>query len=205
MWTPDRRAARWHCRYCALLCQGVSIRQLFFIFWLISTRYLTHRQSGPLIDCAIAHRSLAFACISYLNTKIDFIPGEHSSLEPDTLDCLLLEGFSGLDDYAAQFWTDHVLAYLKLTPVDARCVETTNELRIFAAAWKNSRAVPRGRERASQYIDNVSLQDTHPAIREMIEEVILFWRRLKLYEGTSNHYDCEIYSWSGCHITEICL
>lgn len=123
-------------------------------------------------------------------------------MEPDKLDGLLLRGFSGLDDYAAQFWIDHVLAYMKLTPVDARCAETTNELRIFAAAWKNSRSVPQGKQRTSQHMKDVSLQDTHPAIREMIDEVMIFWKQSKLYEATSNSYDCENSSLNHCHIAK---
>ena len=161
-----------------------------------------HQHSGPLIDRAMAHRGLAFACISYLNTRLDLIPGEHATPDPDKIECLLVKGFSGLDDYAAQFWIGHVLAYVKLTPVDARCAETMKKLQIFATAWKISRSVPQGKDRASQYTKDVSLQDTHPAIREMIEDMMDFWKQSKLHEAASNSYDGEIHSLDDCHIAE---
>ena len=112
----------------------------------------------------------------------------------DKLECLLLRGFNGFDDYAAQFWIDHVLAYKKLTPVDARCAETTNQLRMFATAWRKSDFISLGKERNSLSMKEVSLHDVHPTIREIIEEVMSFRNQLKLREAASSSYDCEIYT-----------
>lgn len=142
----------------------------------------------------MAHRSLAFACISYLNTRIDFIPGEHSTPEPDVIDSLLVSGFGGLDDYAAQFWIDHVLAYMRLTPTNARCLEMTKELHMFATVWKQSRSSPLANDRTSQQLKDLPLHGTHATVREMIEDVVVFWKRSKLHETTPERYDCKIYS-----------
>ena len=150
-------------------------------------RYLIHRHSGPLIDRGTAHRSLAFACICYLNTRFDF---KGPLLQKSDIESRLVISFGGLDDYASHFWIDHVLAYMRVTPNDSRCTELIETLNFFSMFWKQDQPSSMVHKKTKQYIEISSLLASHTTIHDMVQQVLVFREISKLHEEISESSDC---------------
>ncbi|RFN46906.1 nacht domain-containing protein [Fusarium flagelliforme] len=73
-------------------------------------QYLLSRPSGPLISSSVAHRDIAFACISQLIQVLDYAHRDKSSPE------LMIRtglGLLGLQSYANEYWIEHFLQGLE--------------------------------------------------------------------------------------------
>ncbi|KAK4164640.1 hypothetical protein QBC43DRAFT_45733 [Cladorrhinum sp. PSN259] len=75
------------------------------------TEHILSDDSGPFIDEAEAHHSLAYACVSQVTRDLDLV------LAADQNQCLLhvCEGLFGLHDYADEYWTQHVVDAMGLS------------------------------------------------------------------------------------------
>ena len=75
--------------------------------------YLVHEQSGPFIDIAQAHFSLAFSCIVNLTSALIVVPRYSNGATAADLENSVLQRSFGIQPYGHSFWADHVLAYLE--------------------------------------------------------------------------------------------
>ena len=75
--------------------------------------YLVHEQSGPFIDIAQAHFSLAFSCIVNLTSALVIVPRSGNGATTADLENSVLQGSYGLQPYGHCFWAEHVLAYME--------------------------------------------------------------------------------------------
>ena len=76
--------------------------------------YFLDNQSGPFVDPAQAHLSLAFACVVNLTASLDLVPG-YRGLTEEEIQVRVVGGVYGygLRSYAHAYWADHTVAYLE--------------------------------------------------------------------------------------------
>ena len=79
--------------------------------------YLLDHRSGPFIDIAKAHFSVAFSCIVNLSTTSIFLPRVSHGMSESEVESLVVRGSFGLHSYGNQYWAQHVIAYLENTSI----------------------------------------------------------------------------------------
>ncbi|KAI1610626.1 hypothetical protein EDD36DRAFT_467683 [Exophiala viscosa] len=67
--------------------------------------YILDKVSGPLLQEPQAHFNIAFSCISYLNTSVDFLT---TGPTEDFVTTQVAKGFHGLHNYANEYWFQHL-------------------------------------------------------------------------------------------------
>ena len=75
--------------------------------------YLIHEHSGPFVDLAKAHLSIALSCVINLKSCLDLVPCNVSGISEGELESRVVQGYYGLQSYGQEFWAEHVLAYLQ--------------------------------------------------------------------------------------------
>lgn len=75
--------------------------------------YLLHLRSGPFIEVAKAHFSIAFSCIVNLTSALDVVQRHSGGLTEEDLESHVVQGKYGLQQYGHQYWAKHVRAYLQ--------------------------------------------------------------------------------------------
>ena len=148
---------------------------------LIYSRYLLHPHSGPFIDRAMAHRSLAFSCLHYLNSRVDLASHSHSSPSPHTIESRIINSLNGLDHYSHQFWIDHVLIYMKDPPdatLPSKLIDVLNEVSLI---WLQGRP-PLPESKHYQLTENLLYFGNHPAALELMRQALAFRRKLGTFE-----------------------
>ena len=99
--------------------------------------YFIHQHSGPFIDLAEAHLSLAMSSIINLTSCLDFVPGNTSGISQRDLESRVVQGCYGLQSYGQEFWAEHVLAYLEKVGVDGSISkDLLRSLKTFSQVWK---------------------------------------------------------------------
>lgn len=95
----------------------------------VFSRYILHQVSGPFLSEATAHYNITLSCISYLHTSLSLID---PNIPPEQVRTHVLLGYHGLHRYADEFWTDHLLQYLRLGGVfDVSILEALDDLLQF--------------------------------------------------------------------------
>ncbi|KAL9138565.1 MAG: hypothetical protein Q9175_000193 [Cornicularia normoerica] len=74
--------------------------------------YFVDEQSGPFIDLAKAHLSIALSCVINLTSCLDLVPRTTDGMSEADLESRVVQGCYGLQSYGQEFWAEHVLAYL---------------------------------------------------------------------------------------------
>ena len=101
-------------------------------------QYLLHESSGPFIDIAQAHLSIALSCVINLTSCLDFVPGKANVLSEGELESRVVQGYYGLQSYGHEFWAEHVLAYLeRVKDPDGVSRELIDTLKAFSPVWKH--------------------------------------------------------------------
>ena len=75
--------------------------------------YLIHEHSGPFVDLAKAHLSIALSCVINLKSCLDLVPRNLNGISEGELESRVVQGYYGLQSYGQEFWAEHVLAYLE--------------------------------------------------------------------------------------------
>ena len=100
--------------------------------------YFLHEQSGPFIEMAKAHLSIALSCVINLTSCLDLVPRNTESTSEKDLESRVVQGCYGLQSYGQEFWAEHVLAYLEETKGrDANTRELIGVLETFSQVWKH--------------------------------------------------------------------
>ena len=100
--------------------------------------YLLHENSGPFIDMAQAHLSIALSCVINLTSCLDFVHGKANVLSEGELESRVVQGYYGLQSYGHEFWAEHVLAYLERAgDSDSVSRELIDTLKAFSPVWKH--------------------------------------------------------------------
>lgn len=100
--------------------------------------YFVDEQSGPFIDLAKAHLSIALSCVINLTSCLDLVPRTTDGMSEADLESRVVQGCYGLQSYGQEFWAEHVLAYLGDfgdRDVDAR--KLLGVLEAFSQVWKH--------------------------------------------------------------------
>ena len=100
--------------------------------------YLVHEHSGPFVDLAKAHLSVALSCVINLKSCLDLVPCNLNGINERELESRVVEGYYGLQSYGQAFWAEHVLAYLeKVGDRDGVSQELISALEAFSQVWKH--------------------------------------------------------------------
>ena len=103
--------------------------------------YLIHEHSGPFVDLAKAHLSIALSCVINLKSCLDLVPRNLNGISEGELESRVVQGHYGLQSYGQEFWAEHVLAYLKkVGDPDGVSRELISALDSFSEAWKHRRS-----------------------------------------------------------------
>ena len=96
---------------CAPLVQK-SVGGILELVHFSAKEYLLAIQSGPFVDVAQAHFSIAFSCIVNLTSTFALIPRLSALTEPN-VESFVVEGRYGLQQYGYDYWAEHTKAYLE--------------------------------------------------------------------------------------------
>lgn len=77
--------------------------------------YLLDPQSGPFVEVAQAHFSIAFSCVTNLTSVLRVAPRFSGGMTEEDLEDVVVQGGYGLQQYGQQYWAEHVRAYLQKT------------------------------------------------------------------------------------------
>lgn len=122
---------------CAPLLEGLENGVLDLVHFS-AKEYLIHQQSGPFIDVAKAHLSIALSCVINLTNCLDLVPRQADGISEGELESRIVQGCYGLQSYGQEFWAEHVLAYLgKVGHQDHDPRELFRALEAFSRVWKH--------------------------------------------------------------------
>ena len=95
-------------------------------------------QSGPFIDIAKAHLSIALSCVTNLTTCLDMVPGYDAGVSNEDLEARVVQGRYGLQSYGHEFWAEHVLGFLgTIEDSDPAARQLIESLEVFSRVWKH--------------------------------------------------------------------
>ena len=128
----------------------------------------------------MAHRSIAFSCLYYLNSRVDLVS---SILNSDILKGRIINSLNGLDHYAYQFWIDHVLGCLKDSSNATKSSKLIDVLDELSPLWLRPH-VPEVKD--WQNTENLVSLSNHPAALDLMRQVLAFRRKLGRFERDGN-------------------
>lgn len=100
--------------------------------------FFLNAQSGPFIDIAKAHLSIALSCVINLTTCLDMVPGYDAGVKNEDLESRVVQGCYGLQSYGHEFWAEHVLAFLAtIGDSDPAARQLMDALEVFSRVWKH--------------------------------------------------------------------
>lgn len=138
--------------------------------------YLLHQQSGPFIESAKAHFSIAFSCITNLTSALVLVPRyNHGAAETD-LETGVVQGCYGLQAYGHQFWFKHVEAFLEETSeLNQDMTDLISALTAFSKVWKRYPT-----ETSNSLDPQISFSGSHKLIKyPLIINLISSWLRFE--------------------------
>ena len=163
----------------------VVLNRCPYLSKLTVSRYLLHPHSGPFVHCNMANRSLAFACIYFLKSRVDIIFNGLQFRSLQDTESLVLNDFNGLDDYSNQFWVDHVLVYLKGSSDISQSTQLIGVLDDLSSSWRGDRpSCSDGRQ--DHFINNLTPFKSHPVALELLRQVLAFRKKSTSHENASN-------------------
>lgn len=111
--TKSRNPSKHILEVCAPLIEISSNEKLDLVHFT-AKEYVLHDQSGPFIESTKAHFSIAFSCITNLNSALNsFVPRYNEGVTEAELENRVVQGHYGLHSYAHQFWAEHLMAFLE--------------------------------------------------------------------------------------------
>jgi len=162
-------------------------------------RYLLDQSSGPFIDYCLAHQQIAFSCITYLNSNLDFIPSAIEQKTPGVLETLIINRYNGLHQYANNFWIDHVLAYSRAGGKISNCKHLVHAFKQLlniprrkepsSIKTSPSEIIPRGQEDQGNSDLLVCCEDA--CLSDMLEHFAGFRKIMRTKENTFESPECE--------------
>lgn len=162
-------------------------------------RYLIDRSSGPFIDHCLAHQQIAFSCITYLNSNLDFIPSAVDQKTRNVSETLIINRYNGLHHYANNFWIDHVLAYSRAGGKINNCKYLVQAFKQLLNLWRRkeessittapSETIFRGQENQENSGLSVCCEDA--CLSDMLEHFAGFRKKLHTKENTFESPECE--------------
>ncbi|MCJ1426586.1 hypothetical protein MMC29_004489 [Sticta canariensis] len=103
--------------------------------------YLLDRQSGPFVEVAQAHFSIAFSCIANLTSALSLAPRYSHGMTDADLETIVVQGGYGLEQYGQQYWAQHVRDYFQnISRLDDQSRGLINALDVFSKVRKHSSA-----------------------------------------------------------------
>lgn len=103
--------------------------------------YLLHQQSGPFVEVAQAHFSIAFSCIANLTSASSLVPRYSHGMTDADLETIVVQGGYGLEQYGQQYWAQHVRDYFQnISRLDDQSKILINALNEFSKVRKHSSA-----------------------------------------------------------------
>ncbi|MCJ1426374.1 hypothetical protein MMC29_004277 [Sticta canariensis] len=163
--------------------------------------FILSSTSGPFIDRRTAHGTISFSCISYLNSRLKMIPNLFPSITEESLECHVIRGYNGLEQYAHKFWLNHTLAYLSGGGVESigASANFLKALQDFASFSKkisssSSSGSPDSAVQPQTVNDShiqLSVLDKLPEVHGLLKQVLVFHKKMKEAEDRLESAECE--------------
>ena len=128
------------------------------------------------------------------------IPNLFPSITEESLECDVIRGYNGLEQYAHKFWLDHTLAYLSggVEGIGASA-NLLKALQDFASFSKKiSSSSPSGSPDSAvqpQTVNDSHIQlsvlDKHPEVHGLLKQVLFFHKKMKEAEDRLESAECE--------------
>ena len=100
--------------------------------------FFLDEQSGPFINIAEAHLSIALSCVINLTTCLEVVPHSGADVSKEALETRVVQGCYGLQSYGHEFWAEHVLAYMEVSKDSGPAArQLICALEVFSRVWKH--------------------------------------------------------------------
>ena len=156
--------------------------------------YLIHEHSGPFVDLAKAHLSIALSCVINLKSCLDLVPRNLNGISEGELESRVVQGYYGLQSYGQEFWAEHVLAYLeKVGHPDSVSRELIHEMETFSQVWKHRRSgtlSPSALHTSEASLGLLYLRKS-PMLHQFISSWLQFKLKLEKIRPTFNTIDSQ--------------
>ncbi|KAL8792043.1 MAG: hypothetical protein Q9195_005384 [Heterodermia aff. obscurata] len=113
--------------------------------------------------------------------EVDIVSRSHSVLGPDDVEGRIIVSFNGLDHYSYQFWIDHVLVCVEDHANATQSSKLIDLLDELSSLWLHGRPTDQATEQYQYTVDFSSLQN-HPAALELMRQVLVFRKKLRIFE-----------------------
>ena len=122
---------------CAPLLESSGTNVLDLVHFS-AKEYFVSEQSGPFVDIARAHLSIASSCVINLTTCLDVVPRYNAEIRQEDLESRTVQGCYGLQSYGHEFWAEHVLAFLgTVGETNPAANDLLRKLESFSRVWKH--------------------------------------------------------------------
>ena len=139
----------------------------------------------------MAHRSLTFSCLHFLNSRVDLAYYSHPSPALHSIESRITSSLSGLDHYSHQFWIDHVLIYMKDSTDATQLSELIDVLNEVSMIWSQGRPhLPEADQ--YQFTESLLCLRSHPAALELMCQALAFRRKLTTFERDRHRHEGKV-------------
>ena len=153
--------------------------------------YLIHEHSGPFVDLAKAHLSIALSCAINLKSCLDLVPCHGNGISEEELESRVVQGYYGLQSYGQEFWAEHVLVYLeKVRDQDGVSRELISALEAFSQVWKHRHGWTSSPSAIQAYLGLHYLGNS-PALPRFISSWLHFKREFEKIRPTFDSLDSQ--------------
>ena len=157
--------------------------------------YLIHEHSGPFVDLAKAHLSIALSCVINLKSCLDLRPRNLTGISEGELESRVVQGYYGLQSYGQEFWAEHVLAYLeKVGNPDSISRELISALEAWSSqVWRHRRSgtLPPSALHATEASVGLHYLRNFPMLHQFISSWLQFKVKFEKERPTFNTLDSQ--------------
>jgi len=177
------------------LCAPIIERRQGGILELVhfsAREYLLDVKSGPFIHTGEAHCSIAFSCITNLTSSFVVVQRLSDGQSQQDIERMVVSGIFGLQRYAHDFWSQHVIAYPATVGLDgdygARFATLTASMESFSRVLKDQSGTSYQLSKASLSAHESECLEkltTFPRALGLLCEWLSFKKRLAELERTA--------------------
>ena len=157
---------------------------------------MLHPDSGPFLQETQAHYNVCFSCVTYLSTTYRLIdpsfPEYQSRLR-------IVKGYHGLHLYANEFWTAHLLEYVKSKggldiAISEPLLGQLRSLGVFRKDFQSTEFQEESRAMGpSRSIDtHVAILNTLPDARGLVQAILTYQQVLAQEKHITKSPDGEL-------------
>ena len=146
--------------------------------------YFINEKSGPFLDVAKAHLSIALSCIINLSTSLDIIPRHTHTSNDLEIEKRILKGNFGLHSYGHDFWAEHTASYLiGAGDLNIEAPELLSALEDLSHVLKHqscsSNLTSSGLRQGTKFTAGLERLKVHPLLHDLVSGRLLFKSQLR--------------------------